>query len=145
MIRNPAQPRRRSYVPRRGAALIILLAVFAVLLGLASVWTRRIVAEHRHQHRIAEQVQARWLAEAGLRRAAAQLIANSDFTGEEWSIAADDLGQSYAAAVKLTVAPDDDSPGAVRITAEARCPKNNPRVRITKSLIYSPPNREPTS
>jgi hypothetical protein len=135
--------RRYELKPRRrGAVLIVLLAVFAVTIGLAGVWTRRIVADHRQQRRAAQRVQASWLAEAGVRRAAAQVIANPDYQGEEWSIAAEELGQSYAAVVILRIEPSADA-DASQIVAEARCPEQNARVRITRTVLYTPPKSEP--
>lgn len=143
MIHMDSPRRSRLQSHRRGAVLIVLLAVFAVTIGLAGVWTRRIVSEHRRLHRVGQQVQARWIAEAGVRRAVARLAADPQFDGEEWGIAADELGQNYSAAVILRVEPSDGAPGNFRITAEARCPKQDPRVRITKTVTYSPPISEP--
>jgi Tfp pilus assembly protein PilX len=143
MMRNAHQCRNRPTSHRRGAVLIVLLAVFAVTMALAGLWARRIVSEHRLAHRVAQRAQAQWLAEAGVRRAAAQLTADPNFTGEEWSIAADDLGQSYSALVVLSIEPVADAPGSYRITAEARCPEQKPRVRITKTVAFTPPNSEP--
>ena len=136
--------RRYELKPRRrGAVLIVVLAVFAVTIGLAGVWTRRIVADHRQQRRVDQRTQALWLADAGVRRAAAQVTANSDYQGEEWSIAAEELDQSYSAVVILRVEPSAEARDAFRIIAEARCPGQNARVRTTKTVFYTPPNSEP--
>jgi hypothetical protein len=145
MSRIDHQCRNRPQPPRRGVVLIVLLAVFAVTIALAGLWTRRIVSEHRHLRRVAQRTQAQWLAEAGVRRAAAQLAADPKFSGEEWSIAADGLGQSYTALVILRIAPDADAPGSYLITAEACCPEQDPRIRASKTVTFTPPNSEPAS
>lgn len=123
---------------RRGAALVVLIAAFAVIVGLAGVWSRRIVAEQRQLRRIADQTQTAWLAEAGVRRAAALLLADATFTGEEWSISPEELGQPAGAAVQIAVEPADDG-DAVRITATARYPADAPRARATKTITFSRP------
>jgi type II secretory pathway component PulK len=132
-------------IARHGAVLIVLLAVFAVTMTLAGVWARRVVMEHRHQRRTEELVQARWLAVAGLRRAAARLIADPAYDGEEWLIADEDLERADSAGVVLTVETSDDSDGgAIRIVAQARYPDKQVRIRVTESVYFTPQNTERT-
>ena len=63
------QHRSHAASPRRGIAAIIVIAVLAMTMAFAGVWARRIVIERRAARRADEQQQARWLAEAGVRRA----------------------------------------------------------------------------
>jgi type II secretory pathway component PulK len=126
---------------RRGAAIIIILVVFAVTMTLAAVWTRRILSENRAQRLSAERAQARWLAEAGVRRAAARLVASADYDGEDWLISAADLNLRHPASVLIRVEPDD-SGDRVRLVARARYPQAKVRVQVTKTVFFTPPNRE---
>jgi type II secretory pathway component PulK len=125
--------------------LIVVLAVFAVTMGLAGVWARRIVFEHRHQRLVEARVQVRWLADAGLRRAAAQLAANPEYDGEEWSIADKELDRSASALVSIRVEPSDDGRGRFRLTVEAHYPEKEPCVRATKAIDFTPPSSEPAT
>jgi type II secretory pathway component PulK len=125
--------------PRRhGAALLIILVVFAVTMALAGVWTRRTLTAHRGQQLAAERLQARWLAEAGVRRAAAQLSANADYDGEEWTIAAKDLQLRQPASVLIQVEPAEEG-GQYRLTARARYPQEDHRAQVTKTVTFTPP------
>jgi type II secretory pathway component PulK len=130
---------RRSRPPqRRGAALLIILVVFAVTMALAGVWTRRTLTSHRGQQLAAERLQARWLAEAGVRRAAAQLSADADYDGEQWTIAAEDLQLRQSAGVLIQVEPAEED-GQYRLTARARYPQNEHRAQVTKTVTFTPP------
>jgi len=75
---------------------------------------------------------------------AAQLTADAAFTKEDWQISAADLGRSHDALVVLHVEPADAA-GSFRISAEARYPATDPRIKRSKIVDFSPPNSEPAS
>lgn len=131
--------------PRRGVAVIIVIAVLAMTMAFAGVWARRIVMERRAARRAEEQQQARWLAEAGVRRAAARLAADPAYAGEVWAIAADEIDRPADAEIELTVEPGDSADAPVTVVAKARYPRDEPRVRSTKTIQFTPPIREPQS
>jgi hypothetical protein len=108
---------------------------------LAGVWAKRIVTQRRSRRLAEEHVQADWLAEAGVRRAAAQLIVDADYTGEEWRIAADVLGRPSSATVVIRVEAGN-SAGQLQLVAQVRYPNEQPRVQFTKSVHFTPPNPE---
>jgi len=130
--------------PRRGAVLIILIAVFAVIMALAAVWAKRTVVEHRRQRRVEQRAQAEWLAEAGVRRAAARLSIDPEYDGETWSIDANELNQRASAEVEIQIEPVTDSAN-LRLIARARYPAREPRVQSTKTIEFTPPLSEPAS
>ena len=72
----------------RGVALltaIVCLAVVALICGSLV----RVAHTQRQQTRTEERrLQAEWLAEAGLERAAAKLADSQEYAGETWQIAA---------------------------------------------------------
>jgi hypothetical protein len=139
------QLRRRRFpqpcARRRGAVTIIVLVLFAVTFTLAAVWTRRLLNERRGQVRAEERVQAKWLAEAGVRRAAAQLAANRDYQGEEWLITAAELNRSNPASVSITIESGAE-PDQFRLIARAGYPHKQPRVQTTKSVAFTAPSTE---
>src|SRR5687768_10996419 len=114
--------RRARPQGRRGAALLIILVVFAVTMTLAGIWTRRTLAAHRGQQLAAQRLQAHSLAEAGVRRAAARLVADVDYAGEEWTVPAADLKLPKPAGVLIQVEPAE-ADGQYRLTARARYPQ----------------------
>ena len=142
-LRKP--PRSHAASSRRGVAAIIVIAVLAMTMAFAGVWARRIVMERRAARRAEEQQQARWLAEAGVRRAAARLLADPSYTGETWLIAAAEIDRPSAAEIDISIEPGDSAMAPATLVAKARYPRDEPRVRSTKTIKFTPPTREPQS
>jgi Tfp pilus assembly protein PilX len=140
------KPRRSPAAsPRRGVAAIIIIAVLAMTMAFAGVWARRIVLERRAARRAEEQQQARWLAEAGVRRAAALLSADPAYTGETWTIDAAEIDRPSPAEIEIVVEPSDSATAPATLVAKARYPRDVPRVQSTKTIKFTPPPREPQS
>jgi hypothetical protein len=129
------------FTHRRGAVTIIVIVLFAVTFALAAVWAKRLLAERRSQILAEERVQTEWLAEAGVRRAAAQLSANAEYDGELWKIEPAEISRPKPASVLVTVEPGAP-PNEFRLTARARYPHNQPHVQITKTVAFSAPSTE---
>ena len=125
--------------------MIIIIAVLAMTMAFAGVWARRIVMERRAARRAEEQQQARWLAEAGVRRAAARLSADPAYVGETWLIDAAEIDRPNSAEIEITVEPGDSAAAPATLVATARYPRDEPRVRSTKTIKFTPPTREPQS
>ena len=104
---TPLRKQHRAHAAsfRRGIAAIIVIAVLAMTMAFAGVWARRIVMERRAARRAEEQQQARWLAEAGVRRAAARLSADPASAGETWLIAAAEIDRPSPAEIEIVVEP----------------------------------------
>lgn len=142
-LRKPRRSRAAS--PRRGIAAIIIIAVLAMTMAFAGVWARRIVMERRAARRAEEQQQACWLAEAGVRRAAALLSADPAYTGETWLIDAAEIDRPSSAEIEIIVEPGDAAAAPATLVAKARYPRDVPRVQSTKTVKFTPPPREPQS
>ena len=120
---------------RRGAVLMIAL----VCVGLASVVLLallRLAVAWDDVARIEEkQLQANWLAESALDRAAARLAADADYEGETWRVTPQLLGGREAAVVKIEVQRLPDSPTRRRVRVRADYPEDaSQRVRRSKQL-----------
>lgn len=89
----------------RGAILIMVLVALALLAALGGTLLRWASMEHKLLRSQAEAGQARWLAEAGVERAAARLAHDLKYAGETWDIAAADLPAGAAARVRIVVKP----------------------------------------
>jgi hypothetical protein len=129
------------FTQRRGAVTIIVIVLFAVTFALAAVWAKRLLAERRSQVRAEERIQTEWLAEAGVRRAAARLSANAEYDGEQWKIEPAEISRPKPASVLITVEPGAQ-PNEFRLIACARYPHKQPRVQFTKTVAFSPPSTE---
>jgi type II secretory pathway component PulK len=124
--------------------VIPVLVVFVVAAALCAAWTKSTLQHFREQQLREQRTQTQWLAEAGIRRGAARLAADSTFTGETWRIPAAELARPDDASVVIRIESAADDQGVDRIVAIAAYPADQPRVRITKIVNYNPPTEEPS-
>ena len=112
---NPGHRHRR-----RGAVLVMVLVCAMVALVIFASIVKLAAAGRRVTDEQARQVQASWLAESGLERAAWRLAAEADYTGETWTLSADQLSGADAAVVKIEVeaVPEQPNRRLVRIRAD---------------------------
>jgi hypothetical protein len=132
--------RRRGFVMLLVVAcLALLFAVFAILLRLTWVGRSQVMSQQRH-------VQADWLAESGLERAAARLAESPDYYGETWHVAAEDLNGHDDARVQIIVEVPT-SPECRRVRVVADYPSESAhRVRRTRdAFIRRPTPSRPTN
>jgi hypothetical protein len=80
-----------------GAVLLVVMACLAIAMTLIVGWARIAVLENRQVRSAEDHLQAEWLAESAIQRAAAQLVANSEYPGETWRVTAADVGRRPAA------------------------------------------------
>lgn len=123
---------------RRGVALltaIVCLAVIAVICGALV----RVVYAQRQQTRIEERkLQAEWLAEAGLERAAAKLADTQDYSGETWQIAATEFAGRGSGSVRITVEKVADQPAKRLVRVQADYPADSDgRARQSKQAAMT--------
>ncbi|QEH37024.1 hypothetical protein OJF2_56090 [Aquisphaera giovannonii] len=134
---------------RRGmtaAAVLVCLVVLTMIAGtLLRIGVVRRDALRTHER----EVQAEWLARAGLERGIARLASDAKYAGETWKPSRGDLdlpGDSGgrdqpAAVVRITIEPAGDGPGGTkgslrRIAVQADYPPDAPR-RARSSLQVS--------
>jgi hypothetical protein len=123
-------------------ALIVVIAVFAVAMALSAAWTKAALGRLHHEQLAEKRAQAAWLAEAGVRRGAAQLAADATFTGEGWLVPAKELSRPADARVEITIERTEDAPELAHITAVAAYPAERPRVRVRKTVTLPLPIEE---
>jgi hypothetical protein len=116
---------------RRGAVLAMLLACLLVVGSLGVLMLRQSLHEVGQSRTREQQLQTLWLVESGLERGVARLASSSDYSGETWHIAADELNGHDAASVRIVIEPIEDIPLARRVTVEAIFP-DKPLHRIVQ-------------
>ena len=107
-----------------GAVLLIVMACLAIATTLVVGWARIAVLENRQARWAEDRLQAEWLAESAIQRAAAQLLANTEYPGEVWRFTAADFGR-LPAAVQLpgtAAAPEAEKGTATVPDAGAKPP-----------------------
>ena len=122
--------------PRRGALMLIAMVCVAVAAVVFVSVLRLAVAERRAVRLEAEKVQADWLVESGIERAAARLGADADYAGETWQVSAELLGGKDPAAVRIEVRPVREEPDRRTVDVEVDYP-DHPRYRVrrTKQIL----------
>jgi len=135
--------KRDRHAARRGAVLVMTLVCLALATLIGGVLLRWVVMEHKLLTTRADESQARWLAEAGLERAAARLAGDTGYAGETWQIAADELPSGHAGRVELRIEAVEDQPRRRSIVAEAVYPADTGlAARVRKQIIYQLPQED---
>ncbi|MCI0360520.1 MAG: hypothetical protein L0211_18745 [Planctomycetaceae bacterium] len=101
---------KRSPLPsarRRAAALVMAMVALLVVTMIAGALVQALIAGHRQSRRYGDQLQAEWLADAGLARAALKLKGDSAYQGETWQapVSMDAADAADAGQVTITVDP----------------------------------------
>jgi len=123
--------------PRHAVTIIVVIAFYAIAVAMFGSWIRSTLGHQKQARHWHEKSQATWLADAGLRRAAAQLTSNTNYTGEQWQIEADQLGGKHTAAIQIRVEAVKESNGQFQISATAEYPAEKlQHARITKSTNF---------
>jgi hypothetical protein len=108
--------------------LLIVAIIGGALLRIGAAERQRMTGEER-------RLQAEWLVESGLERAAARLAAGGDYAGETWDLAPGDLGRSHPARVTIRVEPVANTPERRLVRVQADYPRDATlRARASKRL-----------
>ena len=104
--------------------IVPVLVCFTLILLMASVLLKIGLAQRTQTQGEERRLQAEWLAEAGLERAGAKLAAARDYTGETWTVPAEDLDARDAGLIAIQVEPVPDHPTRRRVTIVADFPRD---------------------
>jgi type II secretory pathway component PulK len=114
-------------------ALAALLAVTLV----AGALVTSLLASHRQSKRYAAELQAQWMAEAGLERAAAQLARQSDYTGETWPAAISE-SEADTGQVTIRIEPATETQPRKLIVEAIYPPDEHHRVLVRRERSLTP-------
>ncbi len=145
MVDHVASPQPNgSRKPRRhGIVLVAVMACLAVASMIFISVVKTAALGHRATQSDARQVQAAWLAESGLERAAWQLANDADYAGETWTLSADELAGPHDAVVEIEVEAVAEQPDQRLVRVRADYP-NHPRhrARCSKQVLVQLPSAE---
>jgi len=113
--------------------LLVSSLIVGALLKLALMQSRQLVQERC-------RVQAEWLADSGLERAASRLAADPNYGGEIWSIEPDSIGGQEAGLITIKVEKDRVQTQNRSVTIEAVYPADGPsqvRRRLAATVAIS--------
>jgi type II secretory pathway component PulK len=118
---------------RRGVALIIALVVLALIATAGTALLKATLSRRREAALEERHAQARWLAEAGLGRARARLLADPAYDGETWEVAAEELSGRHNGSVRIAIAPEEGRADRRRVTVQADYPAGDEAMRARKT------------
>jgi type II secretory pathway component PulK len=107
---------------RRGVALVLVLACLFVVALVGMALLRSAANQYRQLRLERQRLQAFWLAESGVLRAAARLNGPTDYSGETWNIPAAELDGDSAGSVRIEVQMVPDQPKQRLVLVEAHFP-----------------------
>ncbi len=133
---------------RSGMTLILVLVFLAVSMALIVGWARIAVLQTRQARAAEDRLQAIWLAESAVERAAERLLADPDYRGETWSVAADEFGRHSNGAASaggiavITVEPAAGDAQVRQVKVRADYPATgNHSSRVSKQVSVEMPSR----
>ncbi|MGZ0165106.1 MAG: hypothetical protein ACKVII_14380 [Planctomycetales bacterium] len=123
---------------RRGTILVIFMISLAML-SLTAAAMLRVTLLQRSMVRSNElRIQSEWLFQSAVARASSELKSNADYTGEEWKITAQSLGQTSDALAKISVAPVDGKTNERRVAITVLYPPDDAqRATVSRSVTIS--------
>jgi type II secretory pathway component PulK len=104
---------------RKGAILIVILLCLAVAAAVSIAVVRQAALQRQAAQLNRRSLQACWLAEAGLERAAARLATDGKYAGETWTVAPAELAADERAVVKIRVETPAGRPERRSLRVEA--------------------------
>jgi Tfp pilus assembly protein PilX len=128
---------------RRGGGLVVALVTLLVVTSLMGSLIRSLLVEMRQSRHEAADLQAQWLAEAALDRAAAKLRSQADYAGETWNVdfsptAANSGGSSGVVEIHIERGAEERP---ARVSVEARYP-DDPRRRAKVERVWQIPSQK---
>ena len=129
---------------RRSGFVAVIALIGLLLTGMIGTSLVRLaITRHRQLQGQTLHVQAEWLAESGLERAAARLAADAGYSGETWDLTADSLGGRHAGRVVITIQRGDNDEGRVQVTAVADYPLDAAERARSRRAVRLEPQRGP--
>jgi len=125
---------------RRGGGLIVAMVTLLVVTSLMGSVIRSLLVEMRQGRQAAAELQAYWLAEAAIVRAAARLRSSSDYSGETWNVdlsPVTNTATSPIGVVEIHVERGGEGQ-PTRVAVEARYP-DDPRRRAKVERVWQIP------
>lgn len=127
---------RRS--DRRGTILIFFMVNLLLLSMTMAAMTRVVLLQRSIVEGNELQVQSEWLFQSAVTRAATQIRSDPAYTGEEWNISAEALGQPYGAVATISVEPADDQTKVRRVAITVVYPPDDAlRAMVSRTVSVS--------
>lgn len=126
-----------------GVILLIVLLCLAIAGVMSVVVLKQIVVERNAIEDNCRRLQAIWLAEAGVERAAARLAADPTYTGETWNLAQKDIAGSGVVKIAVGTVAGHVEQHSIRVEAAYvdaldRCCRHTKQIVVDRDAIHIP-------
>lgn len=120
----------------RGSVVVAVVVCLVAITTICGALLRVGLAERRTLRAEEHRLQAEWLAESGIARAAARLAASNDYAGETWEVPAELMGGASPGLVKIVVTAVESEPRDRLVIVQADYPSGTDRrSRLSKRII----------
>ncbi|MBI5760399.1 MAG: hypothetical protein HZA46_17930 [Planctomycetales bacterium] len=127
-----------SFRLRRGAVLLAVLVCVVLVSLIALTLIKLTLAQRSQVQRELWRMQADWLVESGLERAAGKLANDSEYAGETWSVPAEQFGGGRGGEVQIEVSPMDGQPQQRQVRVQAIFPADtDQRAKSSKQVTVA--------
>ena len=116
--------RRRN---ERGSAMVAVLICFVLIVLICGAILKLGVVQRGQLKTEEAALQAEWLVESGMERAAAKLAGTPGYEGETWTISPQEMNGPAPGLVKITVEKINGDVGNRRVTVMADYPSDSER------------------
>ncbi|WP_417379983.1 hypothetical protein [Gimesia sp.] len=121
---------------RQGAVLVIVMVCLLLISLVMASLLKSTMMQRRQMLKEQLQVQADWLVESALERAAQQRLTNPEYEGEVWQIDPEELGTRYAASAEIVLKPEGEADRRLSIQARVKYPDSQTEmITRTKKII----------
>jgi Tfp pilus assembly protein PilV len=123
--------------------LVVALVTLLVVTSIMGSILHALLSELRQTRQTAIEVQAQWLADAAVERAAARLSANASYAGETWSVELPVSGAATASRGNVEIKIErGDAEKAAQIIVHANYPDDSRRrVSAVRAVPVSLPTK----
>jgi len=132
--------RRSIHGRRRGAGLVIALVTLLIITSTMAAIIHSLLVDLRQTRQAANELQAHWLADSAVSRAAAQLRANPEYGGETWKplVGLADNNQ-YPGVAEIRIERAKEPGSESRMIVDARYPDHpSRRVVARRTCVITP-------
>ncbi len=135
----PTTAKTRGHNRRRAGTVIVIFMVSLAMLSMTAAALVRVTLLQRSMVRNNElRIQSEWLFQSAVVRASSALKSNAEYSGEEWNIPAESLGQTFDAVARISIDSVEGKTNERRAAITVIYPPDDAeRATVTRSVTIS--------
>ena len=135
----PSTARHRCHHRRRAGTVLVIFMVSLAMLSMTAAALLRVTLLQRSMVRNNElRIQSEWLFQSAVVRASSRVRSNAEYSGEEWNIAGESLGQTFDAVAKISIEAVDGKTNERRASITVIYPPDDAeRATVSRSVTIS--------